>query len=256
MFKNLIFFSILILFALGAQAQGVGKPASQYLFKGVLVDADSAVHVSFAHIRNYYKNTVIVANQEGAFIMPVQGGDTLLISRIGYTTLKYAVPKKEPQGVSTIFLQPKTEELQEVVITKFPTEARFKEQLLGVELPEEKGIALNLPPAPPYSDPNSAGGVTLLSKNGLITGFANKFNDKERGRQFKIRMENKETQDAFIATKFNKSIAQKITGLKDEHELNEFMKFCVLPEDFLYKANEYQIHEAVMGCFKEFVASR
>ena len=228
----------------------------QYLFKGKLVDADSGVSVSFAHVRNYYKSSITTSNQDGAFTMPVQGGDTLLITRIGYTALKYAVPIQEPMGVTTILVQPKTEELKEVVITQFPTESKFKDQLLKLELPEE-GIALRLPPPPPISN-NSIpeGDVSIVSISGAISGFANKFNDKERGRQFKIRMDLKEQRDAVIATKFNKDIAQQITGLKDGAELNEFMEFCVLQDDFLYNANQYEIHEAVLGCFKDFVASR
>lgn len=255
-FKYIFLFSALVLFAASAQAQGSGKAPAQYLFKGILIDADSGVQVGFAHVRNYYKSSIVVSNQEGAFTIPVQAGDTLLISSIGYVSQKYAVPAKEPQGITPIMLQPKTEELKEVVITKFPTEAKLKEQILALELPEE-GVALQLPTySPPFRPEDVDGQMTLYSKRGLITGFANKFNDKERGRQFRARIEVKEQQEAIIAAKFNKELAQQITGIEDEEKLNEFMKFCVLPDDFILKSNQYQIHEAVLGCFKDFVASR
>jgi hypothetical protein len=253
--KTLLFFTACLLLVTGVYAQETNPKPSQYLFKGVLVDADSGVQVGFAHVRNLYKGTITVTNQEGAFTIPVQAGDTLLISSIGFITQKYAVPGREPQGITTIFLQPKTEELKEVVITKFPSESRLKEQILQLELPEE-GIALQLPPPLPTESSAADGGVTLFSHRGAITSFANKFNKKERGRQFKARIAMKEQQEAILASKFNKDLAQQITGIKNDEELNEFMKFCVLPEDFLLKANQYQIHKAVLGCFKEFVASR
>lgn len=247
------FLTVLLFFAV-AQAQSPAK--AQYMFKGKLVDADSGISVGLSHVRNYYKGTITVSNQDGAFTMPVQSGDTLLISRIGYVTLKYAVPAQEPQHITEILLQQKTEELQEVVISKFPTESRFKEQLLGLQLPEEK-VALQLPPPPPFTRSSAPEGeMTLWSKEGLVSGIANRFNDKERGRQFKARVEVKEKLEAYIATKFNKEVVQRITGLEDEERLNEFMKFCVLSDDFLYNANEYQIHDAVLGCFKDFLASR
>lgn len=164
------------------------------------------------------------------------------------------VPARDPKEVVVIKVAPKTEELQEVVITKFPSEARFKEQLLGLKLPEEDKPALNVPHPSETRvyDPNAP----MIAASGVISSFANKFNDKERSRQFKAKMELKEQREAYIATKFNKDIVQQITGLKDEEKLNEFMKFCVMSEDFLYKANEYEIHDAVLGCFKDFLASK
>ncbi|MBW3544529.1 MAG: carboxypeptidase-like regulatory domain-containing protein [Bacteroidetes bacterium] len=253
LYKTLMLLMFISMLATVAHAQQLR--GAEYLFKGRLIDADSGTTVNLSHIRNINKGTITVSNPEGAFTIPVHHGDTLLISRIGYVTNHYAVPAKDPQQVTAIFMQPKTEQLQEVVISKFPSEARFKEQMLALELPEDD-VALQLPPPPPASNPNGNGGVTLISKSGLITGFANRFNDKERGRQFKLRMDAKKQREAYIATKFNREIAQQITGLKDEEKLNEFMKFCVLSEDFLISSNEYQIHEAVLGCFKDFIASR
>lgn len=254
LYKLIASFLTVLLFCAVAHAQGSAK--AQYIFKGKLVDADSGINVGLSHVRNYFKGFITVSNQDGAFTIPVHGGDTLLVSRIGYVTLKYAVPSREPKDVTEILLQQKTEELQEVVISKFPTESRFKEQLLGLQLPEEK-VALQLPPPPPFSRSSAPEGeMTLWSKEGLVTGFANRLNDKERGRQFKARMAVKEQREEYIAAKFNKEIAQRITGLEDDEKLNEFMKFCVLTDDFLYNANDYQIHDAVLGCFKDFLASR
>lgn len=228
---------------------------AEYLFKGQLIDADSGTSVNLSHIRNINKGTITVSNPDGAFTMPVQQGDTLLISRIGYITQQYAVPAKDPQQVTTIFLQPKTEQLQEVVISKFPSEARFKEQMLALELPEEN-TNLQLPHPSTVVTPNANGDFKVFSAGGLISGFANRFNDKERGRQFKLRMEAKQQREAYIATKFNKDIVQQITGLEEGEKLNEFMKFCVFSEDFLISSSEYQIHEAVLGCFSDFIASK
>ncbi len=243
----------ILLIAATAHAQLAVR--GEYLFKGRLIDADSGISVNLSHIRNMQQNTLTVSNPDGAFTMPVKGGDTLMISRIGYVTIKYPVPATDPEKVNLIFFQAKTEELQEVVITKFPAESRFKDQLLALELPEE-GPGLRLPHPSTVVTPSLNGDVKLFSASGMISGFANRFNDKERGRQFKRLIEYKEQREAYIATKFNKQIVQQITGLEDDEKLNEFMKFCVLEEDFLYKANEYQIHEAVLGCFKDFIASR
>ncbi|EMR01337.1 carboxypeptidase-like regulatory domain-containing protein [Cesiribacter andamanensis] len=246
--------TVLLMVSAFALAQAPQKEA--YLLKGRLVDADSGTAVSLAHIANVSQRTITAAKADGAFTLPVQGGDTLLISRIGYVPLRYPVPLQEPMGAITLLLQPLTEELREVVITQMPSERRFKEQLLGLQLPEEKEPNLQVPHPSTMVTPRLDGAVPLVSAGGLISGFANKFNTKERGRQFTARIKAEESQKAYIATKFNRDIAQRITGLEDEEQLNEFMKFCVLPDKFLLESSEYQIHETVLGCFKEFLAER
>lgn len=241
-------------FSLSVRAQQPEKFTANYLLKGRLVDADSGTAVTRAHITNLQKNTIAISDMEGSFTLHVSAGDTLMISRIGYITQKVAVPLQVGSGILKIQLSPKVEELQEVVISQFPSERKFKEKLLSMELPEDKKPELNVPhPSVTREiDPNAP----AISMGGIISGFANKFNDKERGRQFKARMEIKAQREAYIATKFNKEIVQQITGLKAEEELDAFMKYCVLSEEFLYDASEYKIHEAVLGCFKDFVASR
>lgn len=251
---RLLVFSALLLLSAVAMAQAPEK--ASYLFKGKLVDADSGSAVSFAHILNVDKGTITAGNAQGAFTIPVQGGDTLLISRIGYKPMKYAVPFQENMVAISIIMQPLTEELKEVVITQLPSERRFKEQLLGLRLPEDKQPDLQVPHPSTVFTPRLDGNVPLVSAGGLISGFANRFNDKERGRQFTARIKAEEAQKAYIATKFNRDIVQRITGIEEEEVLNEFMKFCVIPDNFLLESSDYQIHEAVLGCFKEFLAER
>lgn len=257
--KSLLYITFLIAALLGSSMtvmaqEGIRNEA--YLFKGKLLDADSGAAVALAHIANPYKGTITVSNQAGAFTMPVEGGDTLLISRIGYVTAKFVVPLTPVTTVTDITLRADTEELKEVVITQLPSEARFKQQLLALQLPDDAGPELHVPHPSTMVKPNLDGNFTIAKAGGLISGFANKFNDKERGRQFKAEMAIKEQREAYLATKFNRTIVQQITGLEQEEELDAFLKFCVLNEDFLLKATEYEIHTAVLGCFKDFVASR
>jgi hypothetical protein len=249
-----LLFSTLMLLGTVALAQAPNK--ASYLFKGRLVDADSGTAVSFAHILNLNKSTITAGKVDGAFTIPVQGGDTLLISRVGYSPLKWAVPTRESMQVVNITMQPLTEELKEVVIHQMPTEQRFREQFLSLKLPEDKQPDLQVPHPSTVFTPRLDGNIPLASASGLISGFANRFNDKERGRQFTARIKAEESQKAYIATRFNREIAQRITGLEEEEVLNEFMKFCQLPDKFLLESSEYQIHEAVLGCFKEFLAAR
>lgn len=82
--RFLTFFSFFLLLSLTSFAQTPGQKKEAYLFKGQLVDADSGMAVTHAHVASPYKGKITVSNPEGSFTMPVESGDTLLISRIGY----------------------------------------------------------------------------------------------------------------------------------------------------------------------------
>jgi hypothetical protein len=53
------------------------------------------------------------------------------------------------------------------------------------------------------------------------------------------------------ALKYNAEKVQKWTGLGDE-EIEEFMKFCPMPDAFMDESTEYQIIEKVFRCLEDF----
>jgi uncharacterized protein (UPF0264 family) len=51
-------------------------------------------------------------------------------------------------------------------------------------------------------------------------------------------------------------IVQKITGLKDEQEVMEFMEFCNLEPEFILRVNDYDLFCAVNDCLKKFMTQK
>lgn len=247
-FFSLIF--LLLLFCLQLRAQDMGRV--EPLLKGQLIDAEDQSPISFAHITNLERGLRTLSDSSGFFSLPASTGDTLLISSVTYGQHKVAVPPKSEKRFR-IELLPNVYELDEVVIQSLPSERRFKEMLLGMEAPEKDNqLDLNLPAELPLG-PATGDGAVGVRFGGGISGIAGKFSKKERGRRFAAEIKVQKEREVYIHTRFNRRIVQHITGLEDEEKLDAFMKYCILSEDFLYKASDYEVHKAVLGCFGDFI---
>lgn len=248
-FFLIVFFIGFLLNSATAQQQTSG----QDLLKGRLIDSENAMPIPFAHITNLTKGLRTVSDSSGLFSVPAKAGDSLRISSVSYGQKDIVVPA-EPGGKRLLIqLAPNVYELDEVVVNRFPSEREFTQSLLTMDLPEEKGPDMRLPDNMSFGGRPANEGAPTISFGGGISGLAGKFSKKERGRAFMAEMEVKDARKAMIHTKYNREIVKGITGLEDEDQLDAFMQYCVLPENFLYEASEYEIHKAVLGCFGDFI---
>lgn len=248
-FFSLFLFFITCLFT-HAEAQ---QQNEQPLLKGRLVDAESAMPIPFAHITNLNKGLRTVSDSSGLFTLPAQAGDSLQVSSVSYGQKKIVVPEDAGGKRLRIELSPNVYELDEVVVRQFPSEQEFARRLLSADVPKEEGPDMRLPENMPFAGKSSNNGVPTMGFGGAISGIAGKFSKKERGRAFAAEMQVKDSRKAVIHTKYNREIVKDITGLEDEDQLDAFMQYCVLAENFLYEASEYEVHKAVLGCFGDFM---
>ncbi|WP_017729901.1 hypothetical protein [Nafulsella turpanensis] len=244
--KKNIFFLFLTFFSLTGFLQAQDKP---FILEGRLLNAEDSSGIGFSHIINNESGLRTASDAEGYFRLPVNAGDTLLVSSVTFGQKKVLAPAKAGR-LFIIRLAPNVYELDEVVVNSLPSEQKLKELLLSMETPDGKPKPdLRLPEDLPVEVIEGTGGVSV---GGVFSGIAGRFSKKERGRKFLAEVEVKDTKKAYILTKYNRDIVKKITGLEDEEELDAFMQYCRLSENFLYEATEYEIHEAVLGYFKTF----
>lgn len=242
----ILFFSLA--WNLEAQAQ-----AGDYQLKAKLVDAENGSYIPFAHILNLDNGKGVLSDSSGTFSIRAMEGDSLKLSSVSYGQQIIVAPAP-PNEDSYLLIQiaPNVYELEEVVINRFPSEREFRNRLLTTELPKEEG------PNMKFQDrlrvvPANPDGNARVGMGSPVSAIANKFSKKERGRVFVAEMKIKDERKAIIQSKFNREIVQRITGLEDEDKLDTFLQYCVLTDDFLYNANEYEIHQAVIGCFGDFM---
>lgn len=250
--KRYFFFLAILFFAFTIRANAQ-EQKPDYQLHGKLQDVESQISIPFAHITNLNKGIGVLSDSSGFFKIPAREGDSLRISSVSYGQQTVVVPVKPKEGTYLLVqLAPNVYELEEVVISRFPSERELKNRLLTMDIPEEEKPDMRISESVRQLPSNTDGNASI-GLGSPISAIASKFSKKERGRAFAAAMDAKEDRKAIIHTKFNREIVQQITGLEDEDKLDAFMQYCVLAEDFLYEANEYEIHEAVLGCFTDFV---
>ena len=246
-----LFLGFFLLIIGGAEAQEVSSDRG-YSLKGKLIDEETSEVIPFAHITNINLKLRSSSDSSGFFTITAREGDSLLITNVTYGKLVVMAPVEPSGGNRLLFrLSPNVYELEEVVINRFPSEYLLKQQLLGLQLPEEKGPDLHIPEG--YREQSTPSENASFNLGSPVSAIASQFSKKERGRAFAAELKAKEARMAEIKRKFNREIVQKITRLEDEDKLDAFMQYCLLSEDFLFKASEYEIHTAVLGCFTEFM---
>ena len=85
--------------------------------KGIIIDSKTKIPVPFVNIGILNKNKGTISNLNGEFILNVSEkflNDSLTISHVNYYPNKFPIDNFNDR---TIFLEPKTNELSEVIVT-------------------------------------------------------------------------------------------------------------------------------------------
>ncbi len=123
-----------------AQAQGNKRRIIQ--LSGIVLGEDSTSGVPGVHVYVPKAGRGTSTNITGFFSMPVLGGDSIVISSVGYIRQSYIVPSDLNEDFLTIVVEMTTDNtyLREVTILPFPTEEVFKQAVLALNVPMDNGI--------------------------------------------------------------------------------------------------------------------
>ena len=129
-----------VLFIFAAQ-QGFSQKRIVQL-SGIILSSDSVNGLPGAHIYIPKAGRGTTSNNTGFFSMPVQIGDSVVITSVGYVRRHYIVPDAAPEFWTIIVeMREDVTHLPEVVIVPFPTEEVFKEAVLALNIPmNENGV--------------------------------------------------------------------------------------------------------------------
>jgi hypothetical protein len=129
-----------VLFIFAAQ-QGFSQKRIVQL-SGIILSSDSVNGLPGAHIYIPKAGRGTTSNNTGFFSMPVQIGDSVVITSVGYVRRHYIVPEAAPEFWTIIVeMREDVTHLPEVVIVPFPTEEVFKEAVLALNIPmNENGV--------------------------------------------------------------------------------------------------------------------
>lgn len=245
--KSLLSIVLTVLFA-GVASKAICQDTVNVLNFRVL-DAISNKPVELAHVINLTKREVAISDLLGYFKIPLNIGDTLTITSLGY--FKQELLNWGQFGRDSIYytirLKPRSYELKELKFSWFSNYDKFLKGFLQLQLPvtkEERDIeriddyfnrtirALNLMSLPQTTSGAAFGRDWLAKQN----------------QKLKEKLE-KERQQRLIERKYSAGIVEALTGLKG-NEVFWFMEYCAFTNEFILQSSDYEIRLKIMDKFK------
>ena len=216
-----------------------------------MVNAVNGKPISLGHVVNTGIGKGTVANMLGYFKMPIQIGDTLIISAIGFHRM--AIPSWGQFSSDSLYypirLTPKSYQIKEIRVTRFGSYQRFIKEAATMDLPisEEEKLQTKL-------HNYLKEGITdmKLVKTPAATGgfaFGEDWFSKQNKKIEAKKAENKKWKVIF--NKFSSETVTQLTGLKDA-EAMAFMEYCNFTEGYLLTASDYEVHKNILDKFEEY----
>jgi hypothetical protein len=216
--------------------------------KGVILSKSDSSKIIGAHIINITSEIGVTSNQNGIFSIQTKPKDTLIISFIGYKSLKIEVPEIP----TNIYLEREIYSIAPYTVLPYKNFRAFREAFTNLEIEDTDKHKMNpsiLVFTEPFYPNNINGGISF---NGPISALAALFNKRIKDRKNYERLMAKDKYEALIAKKFNSSKIKQTTLLKNENEINAFMEYCDFTDQFIEFSSQYKLFDEIINCFEEY----
>lgn len=249
-----IFTLFLLVISVSAFSQSDSLKVS--VLKGQILQADSKKALSAAHILNLNSVEGTITNDRGFFELIAKANDTVLVSYLGFASIKLKVTNDLLKGNELVIgLYEKAEEVREVIIKST--------KLIGVlevdikQVPKDKFTRIHINGLPQTYEVGKPKGKDFSSPiaalfqpvDFLYTLFGNKPNQLKKLQKLK-------TQDdlrKMLAGKFDREVMMEYLEM-DRQELSDLLNDCNYSEYFIKKASDLQMIEAVLDCYENYKA--
>jgi len=230
----------LILLISSLRVAGQSDSIGYRVFSGKIIDDSMEYALPNVHLWNESTRRGSVSDDTGAFSIGVRDQDTIVFSAIGYYSYVMVVPPSLTK-TEVIRLKPRTYEIEEVVVRRFPSYESFIYQVAHHELPETKTTELVMSTAAALEADRERAVEDKMETGrfGYITPLGKGIDQKKA---FKEKIEAQKKRERVIQAKFNRVLVGDITHL-DGDELTDFIAFCNFSEDYLYETDLYTIME-------------
>ena len=258
-FRDVKFYlSTYILIIIPVLTDSITMKAQSGLLKGFIIDEKSGDSVAYGNILNYSSHISNYSGANGEFVLEVNRGDTLVLSAVGYYYQKIIVTDSMLCAAvpANFVMRPRTYEISEARIIRLGTYDEFRQKFIHLDkqktptevLAEDLAdISHEVAKESFYNAQanQKLDGITLLTVPILTP------EEKERIELARI-LEQEKVRD-LVYKKFNPEIVKKVTGLKQDEDIVEFMIFCDFSDEYLLEISEYELMEHIAlkyGAFK------
>lgn len=245
---------ILLILFLGVSILGYSQTNSK--LKGQIVNAKTSKALSAAHVLNLNSVLGTITNEKGLFEITTKANDTILVSYLGYQSIKLKVTNDLLKGNELIIsLHEKANEIKEVVINST--------KLIGVlevdvkQVPKDKFTRIKINGLPqtyevgkPVSQ-NINSPVAALFKP--VDFLYNLFGKKPKQLQKLQKLKKEDDLRKMLSGKFDREVMMEYLNM-DKQELSKLLSDCNYSEYFIKKASDLQMIEAVLDCYENYKA--
>ncbi|WP_299679301.1 carboxypeptidase-like regulatory domain-containing protein [uncultured Tenacibaculum sp.] len=222
--------------------------------RGQVVHAVTKKPLSASHVLNL--NTVIgtITNEDGLFELTAKANDTVLVSFLGFESIKLKVTNDLLKGNELeIALNEKPEEVKEIVIKST--------KLIGVlevdikQVPKDKFTRIHLNGLPQTYEVGRPQKISspiakLLNPVDLVY---NLFGKKPKQLKKLQKLKKEDDLRKMLAGKFDREVMMEYLEM-DKQQLTKLLDDCNYSEYFIKKASDLQLIEAVLNCYENYKA--
>ncbi|NVK09728.1 MAG: carboxypeptidase-like regulatory domain-containing protein [Tenacibaculum sp.] len=246
--KQLLFLVVAIVFSISIQAQNK--------LKGQIIDSESKKPLSAAHILNLNSVVGTITNEKGLFDLVAQANDTVLVSYLGYSSIKLKITNDLLKGNEVVIsLEEKPEEVKEVVIKST--------ELIGVlevdvkQVPKDRFTRIHINGLPQTYEVGRPQKISspiakLLNPVDLVY---NLFGKKPKQLKKLKKLKKEDDLRKMLAGKFDREVMMEYLEM-DRAELNKLLSDCNYSEYFIKKASDLQLIEAVLNCYENYKTTK
>ena len=224
--------------------------------KGQIIHSESKKPLSAAHILNLNNVSGTITNNKGHFELIAKANDTVLVSYLGFESIKLKVTNDLLKGNELVIaLNEKPEEVREIVIKST--------KLIGVlevdikQVPKDRFTRIHLNGLPQTYEVGRPAKISspIASLLQPVDFLYNLFGKKPKQPKKLQKLKNEDDLRKMLSGKFDREVMMEYLDM-DRQELSKLLTDCNYSEYFIKKASDLQMIEAVLDCYENYKAHK
>lgn len=226
---------LIVGFILLATSSAFAQECDRVLFTGKVVDTLRPQNFYNLMVINRSTGRGVFGQPNGAYSVYAGNGDTISLSVKGYPIVNVVVKADgNCQSRDTYFLEPKIQEIAEVVIKPLKTLNEIKEEREALAMRETRMVT----------------GIEVMQSP--ITALYQAFSKKEKAKRWVAEQEYKDDQRRIVKELLRTYVAYEVIEL-NEAEFDEFVAFLNMSDDFLKTATEMELITFIRDKFEHYL---
>jgi hypothetical protein len=224
--------------------------------RGRIISVTDKKPLQSAHIVNLNSVVGTTTTRQGLFVIPAKANDTLFISYVGFQSIKLRVTKDLLKGNELeIAIHEKTVDIDEVTVKIHDLIGVLEIDAKNVPSDEFTRIHIDgLPQAYEIGRPKSKEYTSLAGALfNPVDFWYNKFGKKPKELQKLKKLKEEDQLRDIMEEKFSREILMDYMDMSRK-ELNDLLKECNYSDNFIRKASDLQVIEAVLECYENYRA--